>query len=416
MREIDLGYQVRLGPGGSAYGGSLSRLIISQSNPSRRGFYTRGSGFYTTRTYEQFSPVPLYLKKGTNSVDTLVVPITVRKAPWDIHGNLTAPSWSVAEAAAWTKGATGWKRARPGNPMASLGQWVVELHQLPRAPGRELLRLGRPSAILSAKGFAKAMSALGKEYLNGIFGWRPFVEDLRKAVELQQVLEQRLSDLYRMQTNGVRRRRDIDEKTTSTTTTQGVIGQPFAGFWSGDLNGLSIGGALSGARASHRITTVDYQKSWFVGKYRYYMPPPPSPSSWSIRQKAALFGALPTPSLLYEVMPWTWLAGWFTNFGDVVSNMSSNAVSNLVAEYAFVMTHTKHDVTVETTCTWPDQVGWNSPGDTPKGRTITTTHSSGWESKLRTYGSPYGFGVNFDALSGYQKSVLAALGISRARF
>ena len=127
----------------------------------------------------------------------------------------------------------------------------------------------------------------------------------------------------------------------------------------------------------------------------------------------ALFGLNPTPSLLWEVLPWSWLIDWFSNVGDVVSNMSSNAVDNLVAHYAYVM----RTQTVQTTYTAYYKCDTGTTGAYKcSGGEGTCTATKLTVTKSRAKATPYGFGVSFGGLSAYQVSILGALGMSRSRF
>jgi len=406
-------WQFRLGTATTVYGARVDRLLISQNNRRKNDHWISGGGFYATHTFDMFFPGQVRLWRNGQGYKGPVVPLGTPRAPFDITKATTAPSWTSARATAWTKGSTGWRKARPGNPLAKAGQWVVELRDLPRAPGRALLRSGHPAAIMAAAAFAKKMSALGNEYLNVVFGWKPFVEDLHEVIKLHERLDKHLADLYKRQREGVHRRREVSESSSTTNTETPIVGNQLACFLAGD-SGISIGGALTGAKGRLITSVTDYEHSWFVGKFRYYIPEMIE-GRMSPRVKLAMYGALPTPSLLYEVFPWTWLAGWFTNFGDVVSNVSANAVDNLVADYSFIMTTTRRLTVVTAQATWPKQ-NWSLPGDIGDSGDVTATRTYGWESRLRAYASPYGFGVTYGSLSAYRMSILAALGISKSRF
>jgi len=49
--------------------------------------------------------------------------------------------------------------------------------------------------------------------------------------------------------------------------------------------------------------------------------------------------------LVWELLPMSWLLDWFGNFGDVIANVSTGAVDNLVLEYGFIMRHRTEEIT-----------------------------------------------------------------------
>lgn len=305
------------------------------------------------------------------------------------------PDFDTENSALFSQGATGYRRARPGNPVANAGQWLVELRDLPRLP---LLLYNRLNWYRS----------LGSEYLNVEFGWKPFVRDLIKMYETYRQIDRLLAQIVAQNGKGQRRRRTISDTTTTTSVTtsypSGASG--FAAFWPSPT---TYGGFS--AASTRVVTTTIKEKVWFSAKFRYWIPDTGS-SQWRRSATLALFGLNPTPSLLWEVLPWTWLIGYFSNFGDVVSNMSSNAVSNLTADYAYVMREKITTVErVSTGTILPTSGYYRYSGGDFVAQSADTTIQRG-----RARGSPYGFGSTWGSLSGYQQSILAALGISRARF
>jgi len=305
----------------------------------------------------------------------------------------TLASWSTEQSTLYSKGATGFKRARPGNPVANAGQWLAELRDLPTLPLRLLARL-------------RNFRALGSEYLNVQFGWKPFVGDLIKMYQLYQQLDKHLAQIARDNKRAIRRRRTISDTTDSTSTTSNFP-TGWGAFFPAPPTGI-------GATFSSSLTTqvVTKEKIWFVGSFQYYIPDVGS-SQWTRRATAALFGLNPTPSLLWEVLPWSWLIGYFSNVGDAISNASSNAVDNLVANYAYVMRQTSVTTTYTAVGTAPSG---SFGGQKWSGGTFSSTGSTLLMTKSRARASPYGFGVEFGSLSAYQLSILGALGLSRSRF
>jgi hypothetical protein len=159
------------------------------------------------------------------------------------------------------------------------------------------------------------------------------------------------------------------------------------------------------------------EKVWFSGSFRYYIPDTGS-SQWTTRARAALFGVLPTPELIWSVVPWSWLFNWFSNYGDIVSNFSENAVENLTCEYSFIMRHYSYEETAfcrtyhtGVRLTYNDGIPWNG-WDPMQNQFISTDKL---ETKSRCIGgNPYGLDAGWSGLSPRQVGVLTALGYTRS--
>jgi len=342
--------------------------------------------------------------------------VTVRFQPNFGYGTLAQPvpiantkamsDATILRADAWSYGATGWARSRPGNPTANVLTTIVETARegLPRIPLNLYKRL---TDLIQGKNTWRKLHGTnpGSEYLNGIFGWLPLLNDIQDMYQTYRNLDKQLAQIYRDNGKGIHRRREI-KNTISVTSPQDVsYAFPF-GSWN------DTGPTWTGGRTRFIETVRNIERVWFVGKFRYYIPDIGS-SQWKARATRALFGVNPTPEVIWNLLPWSWLADWFGNVGDMISNMSSNAVDNLTAEYAYVMR------TLESRRRMSSYTTWNQSGTSPQGTTWIPSGAASGESfsttisKTRVVGSPYGFGANFDSFSNYQLGVLAALGISR---
>ena len=304
------------------------------------------------------------------------------------------------------------KRARPGNPSAGLFQFVGELHQIPQLP-----RL-RYSGL-------KSFRDLGENYLNYEFGWKPFVKDLKDMYVTQRKLEKTLQKLRDNNGLVIRRR---DKKQTSTVPSvkaEGSLTEPF-----GHLGDTSIGGnsALEGyfvggptgcadldlfsftGQCDYNYTVYETLTTWNVGNFGYYVPDIGS-SQWTERAKRALFGQDPTPNQLWELIPWSWLIDWFTNVGDIMSNLSVNAVDNETWTNCFAMRELIHSHVVNVSTHWDELIGAYA-FHVPSG-SASIEYKRNEVLRLRRQASPYGFGISWPDFSARQILILAALGITR---
>jgi hypothetical protein len=130
---------------------------------------------------------------------------------------------------------------------------------------------------------------------------------------------------------------------------------------------------------------------------------------------AKLGGLVPNLSNIWAVTPWSWLPGWFSNINDVLRNVSSSMENNIVLLYSYVMKETR----TTTYTTFTHKIEWpKGDANAYTGNDIEATTS--WEvtytTKMRAGGhNPFGLYVGIDDLTTFQASILAALGISRAK-
>lgn len=408
---------------------SYEGLFVSESHRRLPGNRWSGGGpFYTWQrsalsTGARMIPVSRAgVDKGVYTALGVVGIPNGTKAP---AAPPSAPAWADVMSGLSGQYATGYKKARPGNPEASVGQFIAELRDLPALPLKGALLKGKPFFVfgpLGGKhafatptpfrdipralyGYLKSFRNLGSEYLNQVFGWFPFVNDVRKMINLYHSVDKRMAQIRKENGKNIRRKATIRNDTSSSQTVT-IYEYPYA-------NVLGAPGEIdSPGRTQYKLTTTTKTKTWFVGSFRYYLfDPSPSPVS-DARMKLALFGALPTPELLWEVMPWSWLIDWFSNVGDVMSNASPNAVDNLTSRYSFVMEHITETIEASAHVSHGQMATsgrqWPSLDNTFK-TTVKT------ESKARLGGgNPFGLGVQLSSLSGRQLGILAALGLSRS--
>jgi hypothetical protein len=110
-----------------------------------------------------------------------------------------------------------------------------------------------------------------------------------------------------------------------------------------------------------------------------------------------------TPSTLWNLAPWTWAVDWFSNAGDVISNMSDWQDDGLVLRYGYMMEHSRATYAY----TFEGPTGLNGSL-----RPQPVVYVS--ESKRRVKATPFGFGLTWGGLTPIQLAIAAALGISKS--
>lgn len=371
------------------------RLDISDGHP----YPYHQSGVFRARSCSiNFTPYDADIRSGnafvSNSFRGQFIP--------NVSG-LTLTGWPYDTFKMITKGATGYALAKPGKPIANIGQFLIELKDIPRLPRVMAKLLDRKGwygiqhhmrelpRMYKKLGFFRE---LGSEYLNVEFGWKPFLKDLQGGVTAAVGLHKALDQLAKDNGKSVRRRRRISSDTSISEEILTGSGHPpvyptvpstlFSGPW----------------RQSELIQTGETY--WFAGKFRYYIPDIGT-DQWRRRATYALFGLNPTPHLIWSVLPWTWLIDWVTNTGDVMSNLSENSAENLVAEYACVM-GTRYERRTR-------HIDFGLPGGSRGSCSAIVERVS----KARDVATPYGFGLTWEGFNPKQLSILAALGLTRQR-
>jgi hypothetical protein len=154
------------------------------------------------------------------------------------------------------------------------------------------------------------------------------------------------------------------------------------------------------------LTTRIFDRSWFRGAFRYHIPVSDTTIAkfreW-VSMSDHLLGWKVTPETLWNIAPWSWAADWFANTGDILANVSNLGKDGLVMQYGYSMSHRFRETRASAQYSVDQQPG-----------TITLSRHILDEWKQRMPSTPYGFGVDLNALSGRQVAILAALGLSKA--
>lgn len=276
-------------------------------------------------------------------------------------------------------GTKGVNLAYPSKPALSIAQTIAELKRegLPSVPVSKLLKKGNHTDI-------------GGEFLNYQFGIAPLISDLKDIVNYDSALVDALEKLRR-DTSGTYRRR-----------AQVVSENEFTQLGNSNLYPLSVGVALNSQLGGDGTLAVKvYERQtidvWFSGEFQFHMPEifRRIPALDKARERLFKAGLEPSPSLLWELTPWSWLVDWYTSVGDAFENLSRFNLDGAVMRYGYVM----YRRTTTRTYTHPY---WGS-------MEVTSV------SFQRTRANPFGFGLSFSSLSDRQWAILAALGLSRGR-
>lgn len=300
-------------------------------------------------------------------------------------------------------GTTAIARCKPTNHIADLAVDMVELYQrqIPRLPG-----------VLLWKARTRFLKALGGEYLNIQFGWEPLVSDIHDACRAAANSE-RLMKAYEENSGKPVRRAYTFPVEESVVLADLGANDGFGGVHQQSFFTPTCGGFLDTTKSQpHLLRTTKFsRRTWFSGSFTYHLPSYYHSRKRLSRIAAAaehLYGLELTPSTVWQAVPWTWAVDWFSNTGDVISNLSDWSADGLVMHYGYLMEHIVQEVTY----------GLDRPSRLKKfggGYAHVSSLTAYYDSKQRIRASPFGFETDWNGLSLRQLAIAAALGVSKFR-
>lgn len=268
----------------------------------------------------------------------------------------------------------------------------------------ETLKDGLPAlaGVTTWKNRANVSKGAGSEYLNAQFGWLPLVSDVRDAATAFRNTAKILNQMKRDSGRNVRRRYEFPIEHTSET----LIDRADSTAFSAAVGTAPLGSAFYASNAGIQNHTREIRRSvWFSGAFTYHMPATDTQIGKLVsayQMSDHLYGIGLTPELLWNLTPWSWATDWFANTGDILANVSDMALYGQILRYGYVMEKT----------TILDR---RSVSGTFKGRPYDSYQSVVKTTiKRRIRANPFGFGVSFNSLNGYQLGILAALGMSKS--
>jgi len=241
----------------------------------------------------------------------------------------------------------------------------------------------------------------GEEYLNVEFGWKPMVNDVQDIFSALTHADHVLKAYERNSGRPVRRRYSFPIEKTETTVSMG----PRQGGDYTPTGGAALLDPLTPYCDTIRIRRTVI-KAWFSGSFTYHLPTDYRSRNALVRNASkarTLLGLDLTPDVLWNAAPWSWAIDWFSNAGDVISNLSDWATDGLVMRYGYMM---EHSSVVDTYL--PASKASIRPG------CFVSPVIAFTETKRREKATPFGFDITWDGLSPRQVAITAALGLTRS--
>jgi hypothetical protein len=298
-----------------------------------------------------------------------------------------------------TLDAWGSKAIAACKPTNSVADASVFLGELMREGVRDLFH---PRSLERMRDVTReARKVPAETYLQYQFGWKPVAQDA--AAIAAAVLDRHvyMTQFERDSGKLVRRRFAfkpvVSEQTDQVGTDVAVYLRP--------SHAVLYSDALPKGRVYRTRTSLTSR--WFSGGFTYYTPKDyglRSDITRSVQMCKKVFGLSFTPDVVWNLAPWSWAADWFTNIGDVLSNISDAAIYGLVLKYGYMMEHTMRS----------DKYVFAGPNGLRNSSILPIPITLVSETKVRRKATPFGFGLTWNGFNPFQLSIAAALGLSRS--
>jgi len=375
-------------------------FIETQGNPFKHGKPLRGGDFWLYKKHfviKCTDPIEVRWGNGARYYQGQFVP--QGNSAYVSSTMLAADQVKDPEAYA----TEAWNRCRPAKPLFNAVLNLLELKDIPGLLHDNTLEIMR---AVSKKFRANRryryrgteINRAAEWHLAVQFGWLPVlgaIQDFHKAQDKEQkALAQVLRDAGRP----VKREVTLFNASTSD--------ESYVGPGATNMYPLLVSGAY--ADWGECVDRVEVEeKVWAEGQFVYFLPPGPQTVEYKNALLRRLYGWQPTPSVIYNLMPWTFLLDYFTNLGEIAKCASNGVEDRLYANYFYVMSkrvaHSRRQ-------SWAKL---NAAGGVT--RVETTVHET-CTSKRRVQGHQFGLKLKESDLSASQVGILGALGLSRLGF
>jgi hypothetical protein len=279
-------------------------------------------------------------------------------------------------------GALAYNRMKPTKPSFQVLNFLAEMRDLPH--------------VLKQRFHFNNLKELGNFHLAAQFGWLSLLRDTQKFVQTQSVLQKRLLWLLKHNGKPVRRKVILSEINSDPVISSG---QAY-----GVLQPVLVTQYYA-RQPTWQLKTWTSSKIWASAQFRYWLPDGPRNIEWTKKMMYRIFGFQPSPSVVYNAMPWTRLIDYFANLGDLIENLEPGVADRLAADYYYLMAETSTNKVQDSVGYFVDPEG--NPFTASATATVTRFR------KTRVQGDPFGMNTAQNSLSGMQLSILGALGIAR---
>jgi len=264
------------------------------------------------------------------------------------------------------------------------------------------------SEIQSLKSRAYKAKSAGKAYLQTQFGWAPLLKDTTKLYNTIKNKNKILEDFIEHSGTKVKRSWKAPLSIEVDTRTEPAIPAP----------GIVLTSSPYDGPGTLKVTTTTEVRRWVECCFTYYVPPYVEGSMNLARQEQLanyLFGERITPSVLWQIAPWSWASDWVINIGPVIKNYTELNQNDLQLEYAYIMESKTQTVKYELTQSFKrssEEFAWRASPEL-QGKTMHLFQEFTTETKQRLTAGPFNVGFKWEGLTPFQISIAVALGFTR---
>lgn len=144
----------------------------------------------------------------------------------------------------------------------------------------------------------------------------------------------------------------------------------------------------------------------FVAKFKYWLPPGPRDFPWTARLRRRMLGSRVTPSVAWNLMPWTFLVDYFSTLGKAVENLGPGVEEQLYTEYCYITY--REDIVYTDTRTVSTQ---SNIGGNPIQNEAKCTYIEASRLRMRISADPFAFRFIGGGPSLKQSAIIAALAL-----
>lgn len=281
-------------------------------------------------------------------------------------------------------GATAYSRMKPDKPAMDGMNALYELKDVP--------------AMLKQRFHFNNLKEIGDYHLALQFGWASLLRDTQNLVRSQRTGQEKLKQLLRDNGRPVRRGVTLVDTSTGPTLTSGTAYGAFEPV---------LVTQYYASQPTYVTSVSGKTKVWANARFRFWLPPGPRDIAWKAQMMRRIYGFRPSPRVVYNAIPWSWLIDYFGNLGDVISNLETDVADRLAADYFYVM------ASDELTRSSTTKGKFRKRDGTVFSVDATSTSTQGV--KTRVKGDPFGLNTSEASLSGMQLGILGALGMSRLK-
>lgn len=221
-------------------------------------------------------------------------------------------------------------RTNPATPSLRLPVSLFELREVPRLLQYLLwTQMGRKARLAVNSRYLEKASGLYREtsvpgnYLSWEFGIEPIISDIKRLLDFDSAIADKMSNLAQLYRKGGLRRKTILYE-----------GQSYGADPSAPMN--SVLTTIFG-----RKTTLTTVTKWGVVRWKPSSAPPTTLDEYRSLARSLVFGfSKHNISAFWHAMPWTWLTDWFFDVGEYFDASTGRLLSRPGQVSICTLTHT----------------------------------------------------------------------------